>query len=565
MSGQGGLVVGTDGFTLPIEAATGTHGILATKGAGKSNAAVVMAEALWDAGVPWVAIDPKGDWYGVRSSASGTEPGLPVPVFGGRHGDIPLEPTAGSVVAALILEHRLSCVLDVSQFTKADVVRFLLAFGDYLFRHADDDGAEPLHLFLEEAHEYLPQSFTGKDNVAQLVSVWQRIVKQGRFKGLGSTIVSQRSSAVNKDVLELVDTLIVLRTVGPLSRKAIQEWVRGQDVDEGLLDSLPSLLDGEAWVWSPGGYRLMERIRFRRRRTFDSGATPKVGQSRRPPATLADIDLGAIKDQMAETIERAEAEDPKALRRRIRDLERELTEAHSATPEPVIERVLVTAEVVPPAAVDAARSLVDGLGRALSGAQEALAVLEGYEPPSAPVRAPVARPQPRPAPARRPVPAPSGDGSSDLTGPQRKLLTVLATYGPRSKRQLAMQAGYSSKGGGFNNPLSSLRSQGLVERGDPIVITQAGFDALGEVDPLPVGQALIDHWMGQLKGPEQKILRPLIDIWPDTMSKEDLAAVAGYDPSGGGFNNPLSRLRSLELVRRGPDIGLTDDFGEAIQ
>jgi uncharacterized protein len=32
------------------------------------------------------------------------------------------------------------------------------------------------------------------------------------------------------------------------------------------------------------------------------------------------------------------------------------------------------------------------------------------------------------------------------------------------------------------------------------------------------------------------------------MSKEEVAAKAGYEPNGGGFNNALGRLRTLELV-----------------
>src|SRR5690349_6275174 len=139
-------------LALPIDAVTETFGILAKKGAGKSNAAVVMAEEMFDAGVPWVAIDPKGDWWGMRSSADGTKPGIPLVVFGGRHGDVPLEPTAGALIADLVLEQRLTCVLDVSEFSKADVTRFLIAFADRLYRQAE---ADPLHLFLEEAHEYL--------------------------------------------------------------------------------------------------------------------------------------------------------------------------------------------------------------------------------------------------------------------------------------------------------------------------------------------------------------------------------------------------------------------------
>src|SRR3954452_23089303 len=103
-------------LTLRPEDALQRFGILAMSGAGKSNTAVVLAEEMHDAHIPWVAVDPKGDWWGVRSSKSGKRGGLEVPVFGGLHGDIPLEPTAGAMIAELIASERLTCVLDVSEF-----------------------------------------------------------------------------------------------------------------------------------------------------------------------------------------------------------------------------------------------------------------------------------------------------------------------------------------------------------------------------------------------------------------------------------------------------------------
>lgn len=99
---------------------TETFAILAKRRAGKSNAAVVMAEEMYAAGLPWVAVDPKGDWYGVRASGDGRKPGLAVIVFGGLHADVPLEPASGRLVAGLFAERRLSGVLDVSEMTKAD-------------------------------------------------------------------------------------------------------------------------------------------------------------------------------------------------------------------------------------------------------------------------------------------------------------------------------------------------------------------------------------------------------------------------------------------------------------
>ena len=101
---------------LPADAITQSIALLAVRRAGKSNAAAVIAEEMYHAALPWVAIDPKGDWWGLRSSKDGTGPGLPVPIFGGLHGDMPLVPEAGKLIADLIYGDNLTCVLDVSEF-----------------------------------------------------------------------------------------------------------------------------------------------------------------------------------------------------------------------------------------------------------------------------------------------------------------------------------------------------------------------------------------------------------------------------------------------------------------
>ena len=58
-----GLRVGDD-LTLPLDAITQSIALLAIKRAGKSNAAAVMAEEMYHAGLPWVGIDPKGRLVG---------------------------------------------------------------------------------------------------------------------------------------------------------------------------------------------------------------------------------------------------------------------------------------------------------------------------------------------------------------------------------------------------------------------------------------------------------------------------------------------------------------------
>ena len=63
-----------------------------------------------------------------------------------------------------------------------------------------------------------------------------------------------------------------------------------------------------------------------------------------------------------------------------------------------------------------------------------------------------------------------------------------------------------------------------------------------------VDDALLQHWYGQLGKAERACLEALFEAHPAPLAKADVAARAGYEANGGGFNNALSRLRSLELI-----------------
>lgn len=594
---KGGLRVSPD-LVLPLDAITQSIALLAVRRAGKSNAAAVFAEEMHHAGLPWVAIDPKGDWWGLRSSKDGTGPGLPIPIFGGLHGDMPLVPEAGHLIADLIVSENLTCVLDVSEFaSKAAQMRFLTDLGERLFR-LHGKTPTPRHIFLEEADDVIPQRVM--QDMARCVGAWTKLVKQGGSRGLGITLISQRSAVVNKDALTQTETMIALRTTSPQDRKAILDWVSYHDVARELVDSLPGLDDGEAWVCSPHwlgrhGQPPIQRVRFRQRSTFDSGATPTMKQARRP-ATLADIDLGALTGRMESVVEKAAQDDPKTLRRRIAELERGAA-AKAPTADAEVKRLqgevarlgraLEDALARPPervevpavspgdiAALDqsvtAMRETADMVEMALRAAQRSMsapppAAAPAQRPPRERIPAPPdAWPRTTPGPGGLPVPAPDAPA---LGKAHRAILAVLAQFPEgRTKRQLGMLTGYSAKGGGFNNALSSLRSAGLIQRGDPITATPEGIGALGgDWEPLPSGAALIDHWMGQLSKAEGAALRALLDAYPATLTKAEIAERAGYAPDGGGFNNALSRLRTLELIDGYRDIRADETLAEHAQ
>jgi hypothetical protein len=568
----------SDDLSLPLEAVTESFGILGQRGAGKSNVGVVMAEEMYAAGLPWVAIDPKGDWFGIRAEGQG--PGLPVAILGGLHGDVPLEAGAGAIIADLIVDENLTAVLDVSDFTLADRHRFLTAFAERLYRRHRHE-PQRRHVFLEEAHEYIPQQMT-RDR-AKVKEAMARIPLMGRSFGLGSTTMSQRSARLHKDVLTQIGTLVAMRTTGPQDRRAIGDWVKEHAVADDLLASLPGLEDGEAWVWSPSFLRMVKRLRVRRRRTFDSGATP-VDAITRAPATLADIDLDALQARMADTIERSKADDPKELRKRIRELEEsnrsmKIANGHwehvaeKARGEVRVERVevpvlngqvatlieaLMGLDRVAEALVTTARG-IQTVGSSITAAIERAQQAPATRPDQTPARTP--RPVQPVAPAS-PVGATVGpraavapDVASVVLGrAERLILAALAQY-PQGlgRTRLGLLTGYRPRAGHFNNVLGRLRSSGLVAPGaDPIVATPAGLATIGDdFERLPEpGWALVEWWLssGRLGRGEAAILRYLAERWPEETTRDDLGAATGYEPRTGHFNNMLGRLRGLGLM-----------------
>lgn len=557
------LRLGED-LALPLEAVTETFAILAKRRAGKSNAAVVLAEEMFAAGLPWVAVDPKGDWWGIRASGDG--PGLAVVVFGGLHGDVELEPAAGRLIADLVAERRLTCVLDVSEMSRADQRRFLADFAEQLYRV----NREPLHVLAEEADSYIPQRVTAGE--ARLVGAWEALIKRGGFRGIGVTLISQRSASLNKDVLTQVETLIAMRTPSPQDRKAILAWVEQHEAGRDAVAELPELAAGEAWLFSPQWLGTLRKVRFRRRRTFDSGATPTVGsRPRTVPTRLAEVDLEQIRAALAEGAQPLPKNaDPAVLARRVEQLQAQL----AAAAAPVVERVevpVLTDDAL--GRLDAAaaqlRTLVDAHVEALrvSGETQARAI-EAYQAVTAEIQAlqaALAAP-PRPSPARvvsdlgpsaavrtTPASAAVAGGEVELRKGARRMVEALGRMAPLrlTRSQWGTVAQLKTSGGTWSTYLSDLRRAGLVdETAEGWTLTAAGFEFLGgRPDPMTPLE-LQQHYLRILRAGAAKMLTALIDAYPDALSREQLGDAAGLATSGGTFSTYLSDLTRNGLAER---------------
>jgi uncharacterized protein len=546
------------GLHLPHRVVTEKIGILGATGSGKTTTASVLVEELLRQQLPVEIIDPTDAWWGLRSSKDGKTEGFPVTVLGGDHGDVPLEETGGAVIADLVADQAPPLVISLAHFTKSAMRRFLADFAERLYLK----NRRALHLVWDEADEAAPQNPQKMKGGERLFGAVDQIVRRGRIRGLGVTMISQRSAEISKSILSQCSVLIAHRSSHPTDLEPIFDWMKANARDrmDEVRGTIAKLKNGEAWVMSPELLGVFDRYAIRDRETFNSSATPAPGEEAVVPKRLAKPDLALLQEKMRDTIERAKANDPAALRRRVAELERDLARKPAAAPTAPAKIERVEVPVLKDAQIARLEKVAnqvlhqaDVLQRLGDGIRLDLARSRGAPPapaarpaaPAPPARRPIAAPIPRGAAATPPAPGEISVGNSGL---RRMLIALAQRPHGLTNQQIGVRAGVSSRSGTFSTYLGRARSQGWIDGRGTVRITDAGLAALGHYDPLPEGAELAAYWIGELGGGAARMLRALVDAYPNAMTNEQLGQAAQISHVSGTFSTYLGRLRALELV-----------------
>lgn len=533
-------------LSLPVDFVTERIAFLARTGAGKSGGARVIFEQALASNIFTVYVDPKGDAWGIR--AAGIKAGKPVLIMGGDHGDVPLDPGAGKFTAEFLNRERVSCVLDISDFQTKEMWRFMADFGMRFYQK----NREVVLVILDEADMIAGEKFYDPKTLHAI----QLIQNKGRHRGFGVIVVSQRSAILNKSVLYACGTLVAMQTTAPKDIKVVQDYfdVSGEkDAAKEIVSNLPTLQNREAFVYSPHilGAKPI-RITFDTFQTFDSMRTPKPGEARQQPKSIADIDLSAVQKDMAATIEKVNAEDPKILQARVRELERELQQRPVEKAEPVIQTVEVfpeharatiaerldAIENLIPIVEDAGRTILNKCDHYRSHVDDIRRVLAVQPKPKAQAAAAsqgsysfkVER-----APASNPPPlrvSTASNGSGSLPEGEKKCLIAIAQNPSGATReQVSLLSGY--KRSTRDAYIQRLEGKGYVYKDSSMVYaTNEGIEALGtDYEPLPTGRELQAWWLDRLPDGEAKVLRVLIDHYPHTVDRETISQQTDYKRS----------------------------------
>ncbi|GAB7017228.1 ATP-binding protein [Halostagnicola bangensis] len=309
---------GTD-VTIPVvELLTGRGFVTGKSGSGKSNTASVIAEELLEAGYPLLIVDTDGEYYGLKEEYEMLHAGAD------EECDIQIGPEHAEQMASLALEENVPVILDVSGYLDEDVASELLRETARQLFVKEKKLKKPFLLVVEEVHEYIPEG-GGMGETGKLLI---KIGKRGRKHGLGILGISQRPADVKKDFITQANWLVWHRLTWENDTKVV-----GRIIDSEYSELVSELGDGQAYVQTDWNDVDVRKIQFRRKRTFDAGATPGLDDFERPELkSVSDAlvgDLQEISERKQREESRIEELERKLDKRddRIEELEEELANA----------------------------------------------------------------------------------------------------------------------------------------------------------------------------------------------------------------------------------------------
>jgi hypothetical protein len=550
---------------------------------GKSSKLRLMVEHLLDRKEPVCIVDPKGDWWGLKSSADGKAAGYPVIIFGGPHADVQITEHSGAQVAELVATGNRPCIIDLGGWRPGARTRFFIAFAEAFFIHTKGQR----WLVIDECHNFVPKGKILSPDVGEMIHWGNRLASEGQGKGVILLSASQRPQKVHNDYLTSHETLIACRVIHKADRDAVKDWIDGcgdPAVGRDMIAGLAEMQRDQAWVWSPEIGFGPKRLSFPLFATYDSFKPQMAGTGKLKG--WAAVNLAEIGEKLKSVEAEAKANDPKALKAEVSRLTAELVKVQKATvaPSKTVEKIIAVDQRAQDRAIYVARSEGHAVGQRqgfeaghrmgfdigiklarrvyLEALQSIGSASLQYPGPGTPPKLPAA-----PAPAKainlpptspistapsKPVTALRQDvQSGGLSGPQQRVMASLAFWSSighetPSREQVAGVAGYSATSGSFRNVLSSLNVGGFITLPSSGRVALAG--AYEAMDRDEAKQKLISIF----GGPERKVIDALINN--EAMTREALGASVGYEPTSGSFRNTISTLNVLGVIEK-PSAG----------
>lgn len=572
---------------LPDSTLTDCLFVTGKRGGGKSYSQRIAMERALTKGLRCGWVDSLGIGWGITVAGDPDNlekpigPGYNVVVFGGEHGHMPLSPTAGAALGTMLAKAKFSWVVDLKLFkSKAQRVTFMAAFIDAIYENCDSQ----LLLLMDEVDLWAPQNIIDKQGPAPaLLGAMDEIVRRGRIKGISVWMATQRPAVVNKNIISQADGMLAFKTTAPQDTEAVMSWMKAHLKKEQYtewLAQLSALKKGEAIVYLTEPAISIVREQFPLIATLDTFKPQKVGHAQSDKLG-AKPDIEALKNQLGSLEEKLKSEDPKFLAAEISRLKRELT----ARPIPVAAPNVDTAAIKKSAFDDGvivgrrqgahSRALILKI---IAKVKEVLTlhVVSNCEHIERELKSIADEPTPKTLAqvtatpslsTMKPATQKALMTAADLAahqiriddppqnkgnGAELRILRVLTSRFPArfTMGQWAVLAQMKKTGGTWSTYVSRLRKAGYInENGGTIGATDLGVEAVGgQIEAPQSREEIIAQWKHSLGSGPAKMIDALISVYPNGLTRDDLATSTDMASSGGTYSTYLSRLVSNLVV-----------------
>lgn len=536
------------------------NAILGIKDSGKSYAATYIAERLFDAGIPFTAFDPTGIWRFMRVPGKGH--GYPVVVAGGEDADLPLTVAGAPEIVRAAMRNGVSLVIDLfdRKLSKADWRRIVTSCTRTMVYENKPHGLR--HVFLEEAAEFIPQKVLDGEVYAEV----EKLARMGGNSRLGYTLINPRSQEVNKAVLELCESVLLFRQRGKNALENMEKWLAiagGADKQKDIMASLPDLPTAHCWAWIGGDkpqppvlIKVQTKNSFHPDRRLLRGDADAVQKKAVDVSTFVE----GMKTTLVKVEEELKANDPKSLRARIAELERNLkaaqtsTLAHSPDPDAVHSAEVCGYARGVGVAIDRFRAFSKDTGRRLLAANTAAETLrtamlehnvfiDAFEDVAGDLESgPPPPPNVRPGtPERKAIPprakpSPGAGGNGAISPSLQKVIDAIAWwrkigFEPVERARASVVAGYSPKASTFGVYIAELVKLGLVEVSPGrVALTAAGLEQANAPTATTAAE-LRDMARALLSAQEARVFDAVYDRYPKEIRRADVAEAVGLSPS----------------------------------
>ena len=544
--------------------------IQANSGGGKSFLLRRIAERSFGKIQP-IIVDPEGEFASLREKYGY--------VLVGKGGETPADVRSAALVAHKLLELNASAVCDLYEMKSSQRHAWVRAFLEAIV-DAPKTLWHPVLIIVDEAHNFAPEKGFGESEASDAMI---DLATKGRKRGFCAIFATQRLGKLRKDAASELTNVLIGQTFIDIDRKRAAECL-------GIPHSDQRHFFDEIKVVDPGNFWALGRaISKERILTKVGGVTtthPEPGSSKQsiePPPAPAKIKslLAKLADlpKEAEHKARTEAE----LRAEVVSLKRAL----AAKPVPVEQvtatktvevsvlkkkdvadiqqaaRELQKAHIKIESIHEAWRENLQLIGGRINKLLATMTDAKSFnsEGPAAVKHAVKSIPDSVLYPVAKTIyDQASREGNNGLSAYALGLIKTMARRHPMqvTRGQLAVLSGRSIRSSAFSGAFVEIQRAGMVRHnGSLYLLTDLGLEAGGAADHSPQSpREKQDTWKQALPTYERSLFEVLLSVYPEGLTREELAARAGKSIKSSAFSGAVVSLRKN---------GLSDDIGGKIK